>query len=103
MSLVLASPFHFRPLAIGRVDRLGQKRETTVYWYAILVLHRRHLYLTVSSTSYAAEGTVEAKIVNRAKDNRTSLYAINQNEGVSERATAASSVARKGGDDLSGK
>lgn len=54
--------------------------------------------------SYAAEDTVEAKIVNRAKNNGNSLYAKVQIDGSnSKRNIAAASAARKGGDDLSGK
>lgn len=53
--------------------------------------------------SYAAEDTVEAKIVNRAKDNHSSLYAKVQDDRGSRRIIQAASVARKGGDDLSGK
>lgn len=53
--------------------------------------------------SYAAEDTVEAKIVNRAKENHTSLYAKVQDDSGSKRIIEAASVARKGADDLSGK
>ncbi|KAJ9095592.1 hypothetical protein QFC21_005463 [Naganishia friedmannii] len=72
----------FELQAIGRVDRLGQMKETTVY-------------------SYATLDTVETKIVNRAKANHTSLYAKDEAES-SKRGTVMASTARKGADDLSG-
>lgn len=53
--------------------------------------------------SYAVEETVEAKIINRAKKNKTSLYVKNTGQRLVQQEAVVTSVARKGADDLSGK
>lgn len=74
----------FELQAIGRVDRLGQKKETKVFCYAT----------TLSDT-------VESKILSLGVRNRTSIYLKNDDaekmiaeEGISNVVSAAS----KGGD-----
>jgi hypothetical protein len=62
-----------------------------------------HLDSSSHANSYAAEDTVEAKIINRAKKNNTSLYAKDEGGDAVKPVAVMSSVARKGADDLSGK
>lgn len=69
-----------------------------------MALRAMHFVMTYSSwNSYAVEETVEAKIINRAEKNKTSLYVKNTGQRVVRQEAVVTSVARKGTDDLSGK
>lgn len=97
----MSGPKLITRIAIGRVDRLGQDKETTVYWYVrpsnsakggCVRLMYRHSYATMPET-------VESRILSQGVRNHTSIYLRDQDAdlAVADMPNVVS-AAHKGGD-----
>lgn len=90
------------PAAIGRVDRLGQEKETSVFWYAPVCRFPEHITEHLYH-SYATMDTVESRILSQGVRNGTSIYLADDtaDQVVAEMSNVAS-AAHKGGDVAAG-
>jgi E3 ubiquitin-protein ligase SHPRH len=86
----------FELQAIGRVDRLGQEEETTVYWQ---VDHIFQTPVALLICSYATMDTVESRILSQGVRNGTSIYLKDEGaDTVVAELPNVVSAANKGGD-----